>query len=136
MSKKFELNIITPTDTFNYSDVEYLRAPSIDGLFGVLSGHISSIIALDVGEVKIVNNNKSTRLATSGGFADINEKNVTLVLETAEEAINIDIKRANESIDRAKIYINDKSTDIKRALNSIKRAKNRIRISKKKKLIQ
>ena len=135
MSKKFELNIITPTDTFNYSDVEYLRAPSIDGLFGVLSGHISSIIALDVGEVKIVNNNKSTRLATSGGFADINEKNVTLVLETAEEAINIDIKRANESIDRAKIYINDKSTDIKRALNSIKRAKNRIRISKKK-LIQ
>jgi F-type H+-transporting ATPase subunit epsilon len=136
MSKKFELNIITPTDTFNYSDVEYLRAPSIDGLFGVLSGHISSIIALDVGEVKIVNNNKSIRLATSGGFADINEKNVTLVLETAEEAINIDIKRANESIDRAKIYINDKSTDIKRALNSIKRAKNRIRISKKKKLIQ
>ena len=136
MSKKFELNIITPTDTFNYSDVEYLRAPSIDGLFGVLSGHISSIIALDVGEIKIVNNNKSTRLATSGGFADINEKNVTLVLETAEEAINIDIKRANESIDRAKIYINDKSTDIKIALNSIKRAKNRIRISKKKKLIQ
>ena len=136
MSKKFELNIITPTDTFNYSDVEYLRAPSVDGLFGVLSGHISSIIALDVGEVKIVNNNKSIRIATSGGFADINKKNVTLVLETAEEAINIDIKRANESIDRAKKYINDKSTDIQRALNSIKRAKNRIRISKKEKLIQ
>ena len=132
MSKKFELNIITPTDTFNYSDVEYLRAPSVDGLFGVLSGHIPSIIALEVGEVKIVNNNKSIRLATSGGFADINKKNVTLVLETAEEAINIDIKRANESMDRAKKYINDKSTDIQRALNSIKRAKNRIRISKKK----
>ena len=132
MSKKFELNIITPTNTFNYSDVEYLRAPSVDGLFGVLSGHISSIIALDVGEVKIVNNNKSIRLATSGGFADINEKNVTLVLETAEEAINIDIKRANESIDRAKKYINDTPSDMKRALDSIKKAKNRIRISKKK----
>ena len=132
MSKKFELNIITPTDTFNYSDVEYLRAPSVDGLFGVLSGHISSIIALDVGEVKIVNNNKSIRIATSGGFADINKKNVTLVLETAEEAINIDIKRANESIDRAKKYINDTPSDMKRALDSIKKAKNRIRISKKK----
>ena len=132
MSKKFQLNIVTPTNTFNYSDVEYLRAPSIDGLFGVLSGHISSIIALDIGEVKIVNNNKSIRLATSGGFADINEKNVTLVLETAEEAINIDIKRANESIDRAKIYINETSSNMQRALNSIKRAKNRIRISKKK----
>ena len=131
MSRKFELNIVTPTNTFNYSDVEYLRAPSIDGLFGVLSGHISSIIALDIGEIKIVNNNKSIRLATSGGFADINEKNVTLVLETAEEAINIDIKRANESIDRAKIYINETSSNMQRALNSIKRAKNRIRISKK-----
>ena len=132
MSKKFELNIITPTDTFNYSDVEYLRAPSVDGLFGVLSGHIPSIIALDVGEVKIVNNNKSTRFAISGGFADIKDNNVTLILETAEEATNIDIKRANESIDRAKKYLSDKSIDMERALNSIKKAKNRIRISKKK----
>ena len=84
MKKKLEINIITPTDTFNYSEVEYLRAPSIEGLFGVLPGHISSIIALDVGEVKIISNNKSMHFAISGGFADINKDKVILVVETAE----------------------------------------------------
>lgn len=133
MNKKIELNIVTPTNTFNYSNIEYLRAPSIDGLFGVLPGHISSIIALDIGEIKIINNNKSTRFATSGGFADINHDKVTLILETAEEATNIDAKRASESMDRAKKYLSNRSSsDMARALNSINRAKNRIRVSKKK----
>ena len=71
MSNKIEINIITPTTTFEYTNVDYLRAPSTEGLFGVLSGHISSIIALDIGEVKITTNYKSLYFATSGGFADI-----------------------------------------------------------------
>jgi len=48
MSNKLEINIITPTSTLEFSEVEYLRAPSTEGLFGVLPGHIDSIIALDV----------------------------------------------------------------------------------------
>ena len=131
MKKKLEINIITPTDTFNYSEVEYLRAPSIEGLFGVLPGHISSIIALDVGEIKIISNNKSMYFAISGGFADINKDKVILVLETAEKSSHIDTKRAEKSLDRAKKYLRDKSHDVDRALDSIKRAKNRILISKK-----
>ena len=131
MKKKLEIDIITPTNTFNYSDVEYLRAPSIEGLFGVLPGHISSIIALDVGEVKIISDNKSMYFATSGGFADINKDKVILVLETAEESSQIDTKRAEKSLDRAKEYLRDNSDDVDRALDSIKRAKNRILISKK-----
>ena len=122
MKKKLEINIITPTDTFNYSEVEYLRAPSIEGLFGVLPGHISSIIALDVGEVKIISNNKSMHFAISGGFADINKDKVILVLETAEESSNIDTKRAEKSLDRAKEYLRDKSNNVDQALDSIKRA--------------
>ena len=53
MKKTFELNIITPINTFSFNEVEYLRAPSIEGLFGVMKGHISSIIALDVGEINM-----------------------------------------------------------------------------------
>ena len=90
MSNKIEINIITPTTTFEYTNVDYLRAPSTEGLFGVLPGHISSIIALDIGEVKITTNTKSLYFATSGGFADINNNKVVLVLETAEESSKID----------------------------------------------
>jgi len=132
MSNKIEVNIITPTTTFEYIDVDYLRAPSTEGLFGVLPGHISSIIALDVGEVKITTNNKSLYFATSGGFADINNNKVVLVLETAEESSEIDLKRAEQSLKKAQKHLDDKSNDMDRAFKSIKRAKNRILISKNK----
>ena len=132
MINKIEINIITPTTTFEYTNVDYLRAPSTEGLFGVLPGHISSIIALDIGEVKITTNNKSRYFATSGGFADISNNKVVLVLETAEESSKIDFKRAEKSLDRSQKYFNDKSHNLSRAFNSIKRAKNRIAIADKK----
>ena len=131
MNNKIEVNIITPTATFEYADVDYLRAPSTEGLFGVLPGHISSIIALNVGEVKIKANDKSLYFATSGGFADINNNKVILVLETAEESPQIDLNRAENSLNRSQKYLEDGSTDINRAFDSIKRAKNRILIAKK-----
>ena len=132
MSNKIEINIITPTTTFEYTNVDYLRAPSTEGLFGVLPGHISAIIALDIGEVKITNNNKSLYFATSGGFADISNNKVVLVLETAEESSKIDSKRAKESLHRSQKYLDDKSNNLNRAFDSIKRAKNRIAIADKK----
>jgi F-type H+-transporting ATPase subunit epsilon len=132
MSNKLEINIITPTSTLEFLDVMYLRAPSTQGLFGVLPGHISSIIALDVGEIKISTNNKSVYYATSGGFADISNDKVVLVLETAEEANNIDSNRAEKSLDKAQNYLDNKSNDLDRASKAIQRAKNRIAVSKNK----
>lgn len=131
MSDKLEINIITPTSTLEFPEVDYLRAPSTEGLFGVLPGHIESIIALDVGEVKISTDNKSILFATSGGFADISDNKVTLVLESAEEASEIDLSRAEKSLDKAQHYLDDKSNDMNRAFKAIKRAKNRISVSRK-----
>ena len=131
MSKTFQLDIITPIKVLGFNDVEYLRAPSVEGLFGILPGHITSIIALDVGEIKIIHNKETVRLSTSGGFADIKKDKVVLVLENVELASDIDIKRAESSLERSSKRLADKSSDIKRARNSIKRAKNRISIFKK-----
>jgi len=82
--------------------------------------------------VKITTNNKSLYFATSGGFADINNDKVVLVLETAEESSKIDLKRAEQSLKKAQKHLDDKSNDMDRAFKSIKRAKNRILISKNK----
>ena len=131
MSKTFELDIITPIKALGFNDVEYLRAPSVEGLFGILPGHITSIIALDVGEIKIIHNKETLRLSISGGFADIKKDKVVLVLESAELASDIDIKRAESSLERSSKRLADKSSNINRARNSIKRAKNRISIFKK-----
>ena len=131
MDKNFHLDIITPNGTFSMEEVEYLRAPSIDGLFGVLANHIPAIIAIGVGEIKITIDGKDELYATSGGYVDIKKESVSLVLETAEEASSIDIKRSEEALSRAKQYLRDSDKDLDKARQSIEKAKIRISVAKK-----
>jgi len=131
MTKKFHLDIITPNGTFSIGQVDYLRAPSIDGLFGVLANHIPSIIAIGSGEIKITIEGKDEFYATSGGYADIKKENVSLVLETAEDSKSIDIKRSEEAIKRATKHLGNPNEDLNRAKQSIERAKVRISVAKR-----
>ena len=131
MDKNFHLDIITPNGTFSMEEVEYLRAPSIDGLFGVLANHIPAIIAIGVGEIKITIDGKDELYATSGGYVDIKKESVSLVLETTEEASSIDIKRSEEALSRAKQYLKNSDKDLDKARQSIEKAKIRIAVAKK-----
>ena len=74
---------------------------------------------------------KDELYATSGGYADIKKENVSLVLETAENAKDINVKRAEDSINRATKYLEDSDKDLYRAKKAIERAKIRISVAKK-----
>ena len=71
MAKTFQLEIITPTQIFSEGQVNYVRAESPDGQFGIMSHHTAATVALGIGEVKVVKNGKEYFYATTGGFADI-----------------------------------------------------------------
>ena len=131
MSHNFHLDIITPISINTFTDVEYLRIPSIDGLIGIQAHHANAIIGIDIGEVKITINNKDYFYATSGGFIDIQKESVQLLLETVEAANDLEKKRAKKSLDRASERLKDPASDLNRAENSLKRARNRLAISKK-----
>ena len=51
---QFQLDIITPTSISSYNKITYLRLPALDGLLGVKAKHAKAIIALDIGEIKMV----------------------------------------------------------------------------------
>ena len=127
----FKVDIITPINIKSLDDVTYLRIPSLDGLTGIQARHASSIIALDIGEIKIVTNNKESVFATSGGFADIRPEGTQLLLETFESGKMIDKKRAQQAIEKATKHISSRNDDLKRATLALKRAKNRLAILKK-----
>ena len=127
----FKIDIITPVNIESVDDVSYLRIPSLDGLTGVMAKHANAIIALDIGEIKIVINNKESIYATSGGFADIRPEGTQLLLETFEKSARIDKKRAEKAMTKANQHLNNKNHDIKRAKLALKRAKNRLTILNK-----
>ena len=128
---KFNLDIITPTSIQSFKDVSYLRIPGLDGLVGILAKHAESIIAIDIGEIKITIDGKDKYFSTSGGYSDINSSNVQLLLETVEEQSEIDKKRAEQSLEKAQKQISDRSVDLDRAQRSIQKAKNRLKILNK-----
>ena len=129
MENTFQLEIITPTKVITEGQVNYVRAESFDGQFGIMAKHTNSTIALDVGEIKVVKNGKNIYYATNGGFADIQSESVLLLLETIERVDEIDIDRAKLSLDRAKKRLNDKDMNQARSRAAISRANNRLNIS-------
>ena len=131
MSKTFQLDIITPAKVISVGQVEYLRAPATEGLFGVQAGHAPATITMGIGEIKVTQNGKELFYATNGGFADINTEGVLLLVETVEDANSIDKKRASESGERAKSLLKDSSNDLERAQAALNRAKNRLKVANK-----
>tara|TARA_Y100000815_G_scaffold90885_1_gene79782 strand:+ start:122 stop:520 length:399 start_codon:yes stop_codon:yes gene_type:complete len=129
MSKTFQLDIVTPTKVISEGQVEYLRAPSTEGLFGILGGHAVATILIDIGEIKVTKEGKEFYYATNGGFADIRPESVMLLVETAEKNSDIDKDRAEKAMKRAKDKLQDNETDLKRAKDAIARARNRLKIT-------
>jgi len=124
MPRSFQLEIITPTKVLDLGPVNYLRAPSLDGLFGIMARHTRAMISLEVGEIKVVAGGQSRYYATNGGYADIHGNNVQLLVETAEEAGKIDVERARAAADRAlgRIRGRESGIDEARAEFALKRA--------------
>ena len=129
MSKTFQLDIVTPTKVISEGQVEYLRAPSTEGLFGILGGHAVATILIDIGEIKVTKEGKEFYYATNGGFADIRPENVMLLVETAEKVSDIDKDRADAALKRAEDRLKDNEIDLKRAKAAIDRARSRLKIS-------
>jgi len=122
MPRSFQLEIVTPTRVLDLGPVNYLRAPSLDGLFGVMARHTRAMISLEVGEIKVVprrgpdgNEGKPQYYATNGGYADIHGNNVQLLVETAEEAGEIDAERAKAAAERARGRVHSRESGIDEA---------------------
>ncbi len=128
----FKLEIVTPTRILDEGAVSYVRCPGMDGSFGVMKDHTSAIIALDVGEIKITREKREFFLATGGGVADIQGDKVLLLVESAENAEEIDISRAEKAAQKAKERLKEHSgIDINRALAALSRALNRLKVAKR-----
>ena len=127
------MEIVTPIREIKLGDVSYLRCPGLDGSFGVMRNHREGIFALSVGEVKVTQNGKDEYFATSGGFAEILNDSVKLLVESLERSNEIDADRANKSFERAqeRRIKQDSELNETRIEASLVRALNRLRISKR-----
>ena len=98
-----------------------------------MNNHQDGIFQLKIGEIKVVKDGKKEFFATSGGFAEINSKEVLFLVESIEKSSEIDLDRAKSSLSRAEIRKSKKPSNFDYIRNeaSLYRAINRLKVSKR-----
>lgn len=129
----FSINIATPEGKMFSGDIASCTAQGLKGKFQILKDHASLISMIDIGEMKIeMENNKTEYLSTSGGFLEVENNEMNVVVETAEWAKDIDIERATAAKERAKKRLLEKeNTDVARANAALLRAISRLNVASK-----
>jgi len=135
MAKKFKTEIVTPEKIVFSEDIESLVIPAERGYMGILAGHAPLLTTLQPGEITIKGTPKGDlHYATSGGFMEVTPGKAVLLTESAEEAGQIDLARAEESKKRAQERLAPaagKDVDKGRAKAALERALNRLKIAQK-----
>ena len=129
----FQFEIVTPTRILDKGQVNYVRCPGMDGSFGVMANHLEGIIALSIGEIKVTIDGKEEYLATSGGYTEITDEKMQLLVESVEGSDEIDTDRAKRSLERAQVRKEKHSLEIDgvRVELSLYRALNRLRVARR-----
>ena len=86
MPLHFEL--VTPERLVRLDEVHMVVVPGSDGDFGVLAGHAPLMSTVRAGELLVYATAGAVpqRISVEGGFAEVNERGLTVLAERAEAA--------------------------------------------------
>lgn len=79
------LVILTPGKTVFQGQVVSVNTPGTSGKIEILENHAPIVASLAEGTIKIVTSSKETiELGTSGGFLEVLNNNISILLETVK----------------------------------------------------
>ncbi len=128
-----QLKIITHEKVVFEGDVDEITVKGVDGEFGVLSGHIPVMAALDIGVTTVVQGHSKKFFTTMGGVFQFQDENALILTNIAEHGDEIDAARAKEALERAKARLDEQGAalDAQRAQASLARALARLKATSK-----
>lgn len=131
--KTLTVSVVTPDGQVLEDDYEMLSCKAQNGELGILPGHIPLVAPLTINAVRLKRNNEEELVAVNGGFLEVRPDKVTILAQSAEKAVDIDVERAERAKERAAKLLesNQADIDIMRAKLALNRATNRLSIAKK-----
>ena len=129
------VRVVAPDQTVWDDEAEEVILPSTTGQLGILGGHAPLLTALDTGVLRVrsTDSNKEwTSIALMGGFAEVEEDEVTILVNGAERGDSIDQTEAEKEYETAKatsdsVDSNDRKAVFK-AASALKKALSLIHI--------
>ncbi len=101
MAEKLKVELVTPYKKVLSDEVDEITATGALGEFGVLPGHAPFLSSLNIGELSYKKEGSIYHLAVNWGYFEVENDTVTVLVETAERADEIDLERAKAALGRA-----------------------------------
>ena len=121
----FPLKIVTPDGVRFDGQAEELIVRTTTGDLGILARHINCVSPLGMGRATVVVDGERRYAACIGGMVSVVDGAVSLVPTTFEWAEDIDVSRAERSMERAQTVLDNKTatdTDLVMAKARLRRA--------------
>lgn len=129
--KEFNLHILEADSAFYEGPCVSLVVPMPDGQYGILANHINMVAAVSIGTVKYVTpDGENHYVAVSDGMIRIEDNDVMMLVESAEDPDEIDMDRAAFEVEEGEELLKSEQGRInyKMASAMVARAINRLRI--------
>lgn len=102
------VRVISPDKTVWDAPAEEVILPSTTGQLGILSGHAPLLTALDTGVLRVRANKNQPWIAIAllGGFAEVDQDEVTILVNSAERGDSINVEEARAALSEAETRLN------------------------------
>jgi F-type H+-transporting ATPase subunit epsilon len=125
------VRVIAPDKTVWDAPAEEVILPSTTGQLGILTGHAPLLSALEPGVLRVREGKGWQSIALTGGFAEVDANEVTILVNGAERGDTIDKEDARAALDAAQARVTkaDQSGDRQeryQAVQEFKRARARL----------
>ena len=122
------ISIIAPDRTVWDSNAEEVILPSSTGQLGILRGHAPLLTALDIGVMRVRTDKEWTPIVLMGGFAEVENDELTILVNGAEEGASINKEEAQKELEELTARFNEAETSKERiqATQNLRKARARV----------
>ncbi len=131
MDNVLNVKVISPSATLFEGSAEEVSVPTSKGYIGVRYNHNALVSSLGIGQLEIRGQNKKS-FFVSGGYIEVYQNSVTLLVSVIEDISKIDSQRAESAEKRAAqrlVSRTEEALDISRALAALERARARKKLA-------
>src|SRR6201985_3098651 len=94
----FHFDLVSPEKMAFSGEVDQVDVPGAEGDFGVLAGHAPVVAAIRPGILTVITGGSKQKIIVLGGIAEMSEKGLTVLAETATSIDELDRAKFAETI--------------------------------------
>ena len=107
-----QCDIVTQERTVFSQQVASVSLPGTEGRMGILPNHSALLTTLDFGDVWVRHTDgEEEHFAIGGGYAEVQPDKIIILADSAEQAEEIDLERAEKARERAQQAMSEGVTD-------------------------